>query len=413
MDSIFIQIAAFRDPQLIPTIEDALNNADDAKRLVFGICRQYNLEDSFDNLDKYRDDPRFRIIDVLDVESKGVCWARNRVQSLYKDEKYTLQLDSHHRFEKGWDTMAVQWVKALQKRGHKKPLITAYLSSFNPDNDPEERAEAPFRMYFDRFTPEGIVFFIPENIPNWKEEKLPVPARFYSAHFAFTLGKFCKEVPHDPNYYFHGEEISIAARAYTHGYDLFHPHRLIAYHEYTRRGRVKQWDVDKDWGIRNTNTHKRNRILFGMEEGQIDFGIYGFGKERSLKDYEEYAGIQFKTRGVQQYTLDRQYPPNPKYSDEKQYNDSFIKLFKHCIDIGYDQVPEKDYSFWVVALHDANDNTLFRRDVQPDEIKTYFEDPDKYCKVWVEAHLESMPKYWVVWPHSISKGWCDRITQDI
>ena len=39
--------------------------------------------------------------------------------------------------------------------------------------------------------------------------KEPVPARFYSAHFAFTLGKFCNEVQHDPSFYFHGEEITI------------------------------------------------------------------------------------------------------------------------------------------------------------------------------------------------------------
>jgi hypothetical protein len=37
-------------------------------------------------------------------------------------------------------------------------------------------------------------------------------------------------------------------------------------------------------------------------------------------------------------------------------------------------------------------------------------DPDKYCKVWREFQTDEYPKYWVVWPHSESKGWCDRIT---
>ncbi len=83
----------------------------------------------------------------------------------------------------------------------------------------------------------------------------PIPARFYSAHFAFTVGQFCKEVPHDPEYYFHGEEISIAVRAYTWGYDLFHPHKVIAWHEYTRKGRTKQWDDDKEWWEKNIKCH--------------------------------------------------------------------------------------------------------------------------------------------------------------
>ena len=85
----------------------------------------------------------------------------------------------------------------------------------------------------------------------------PVTSRFYSAHFCFTLGQFSTEVQHNPEYYFHGEEISIAARAYTWGYDLFHPHIPVVYHEYTRKGRTKQWDDDKTWGEKNKKSHKK------------------------------------------------------------------------------------------------------------------------------------------------------------
>ena len=33
--------------------------------------------------------------------------------------------------------------------------------------------------------------------------------------------------------------------------------------------------------------------------------------ERSLEEYEEFSGLKFSIRGVQQYTLDKNYPPNP------------------------------------------------------------------------------------------------------
>ena len=62
---IFVQIASYRDPQLIPTIKSMLGNAKKPKNVVLGICRQYHPEDGFDNLDEYRDDKRFRIVDVL------------------------------------------------------------------------------------------------------------------------------------------------------------------------------------------------------------------------------------------------------------------------------------------------------------------------------------------------------------
>jgi hypothetical protein len=413
--TIFIQVASYRDPQLIPTIESALENAKKPKNLVFGIARQYHPEDGFDNLDKYRKDKRFRILDIPYLEAKGACWARNQIQQLYSGETYTLQIDSHMRFEKNWDYEMIKMIKQLQKKGHKKPLLTGYVSSFNPDNDPQERVNDPWRMVFDRFIPEGAVFFLPETIPGWQDLKEPIPSRFYSAHYCFTLGEFAVEVQHDPEYYFHGEEISIAARAYTHGYDLFHPHKVLIWHEYTRRGRTKQWDDDKDWGERNNYCHKKNRSLFGMDgEEPMEHGKYGFGSVRTLKDYEKYSGLLFERRAIQQETLDKKYPPNTyNFKNEEDWKNSFLTIFKHCIDVGYHQVPEDDYDFWAVAFHDENDDTIYRKDADTDEIIRMKNDPDGYCKVWREFNITTKPKYWVVWPHSISKGWCDRISGNL
>ena len=413
---IFVQIASYRDPELEKTIQSMIENAKKPNNLRIGICRQYHPEDGFDTLNDYRKDKRFRILDVLYSESKGVCWARNQVQQLYGGEQYTLQIDSHMRFEKNWDDEFIKMVKQLQKKGFKKPLLTGYVSSFNPENDPAERIKEPWRMVFDRFIPEGAVFFLPETIPGWEKLKEPVTARFYSAHFAFTVGQFSTEVQHDPEFYFHGEEISIAARAYTHGYDLFHPHKTLIWHEYTRKGRTKQWDDDSDWVNKNNVSHSKNRKLFSMdgEVNDLDFGVYGFGTERTLMDYEIYSGLRFSRRAVQQYTLDKHYPPNPTvYETEEEWENSFATIFKHCIDVGYDSVPEEDYDFWVVAFHDENDETIYRQDADINEINRMKNDPDGYCKVWREFQTSHKPKYWVVWPYSISKGWCDRLTGNL
>ena len=64
MSKIFIQIASYRDPQLIHTIKDMLANAKKPQNLVLGIARQYSETDGFDNLDEYRKDKRFRILDI-------------------------------------------------------------------------------------------------------------------------------------------------------------------------------------------------------------------------------------------------------------------------------------------------------------------------------------------------------------
>ena len=125
---IFIQIASYRDPQLLPTLRDCIENSDNPENLVFSISWQHSTEDSWDNMGEFKDDPRFKIIDIDYNESKGACWARNKLQQQYDGEEYTLQLDSHHRFIKGWDTELINMLRDLQTKGFSKPLINSYIS---------------------------------------------------------------------------------------------------------------------------------------------------------------------------------------------------------------------------------------------------------------------------------------------
>jgi len=412
---IFIQIASYRDNQLLPTIRDCINNSYCPENLVFCIAWQHCIEDTWDNLDEYQNDQRFKIIDIDFKDSQGVCWARNKIQQYYDNEEYTLQLDSHHRFVPDWDKKIIDMLKYLQQQGHPKPLLTSYLPSFNPMNDPDERVLDPWKLNFDRFIPEGVVFFLPAKIENHESLTSPIPSRFYSAHFCFTLGIFCQEVQHDPNYYFHGEEISVTVRAYTWGYDLFSPHKLIAWHEYTRKHRKKHWDDYANWSEKNKMSHIRLRKLFGIDNtiNDIDFGKYGFGTIRSLNDYEKYAGICFKTRGIQQYTLDHKSPPNPKISDTTEYNKSFVNVFKHCINIHEQYLPYNDYKFLAVIFEDENNNSIFRQDVTRDDIRSLKDESDGFYKIWRTFNYTQKPKKYIVWPFSEKYGWCTKIEDTI
>ena len=413
-ETIFVQIASYRDPQLLPTLRDLFDKATNPDNLRVCVAWQHDPNDEWDSLGEYQNDSRVKVLDFNYKDAEGVCWARNQVQQHYSGEKYTFQLDSHHRFEQGWDTMLIDMIKQLQSKGYPKPLLTSYIPSFNPENDPEERVTTPWKMNFDRFTPEGVVFFLPASIDNYKELDEPIPSRFYSAHFAFTVGEFAKEVQHDPKFYFHGEEITIAVRAFTHGYDLFHPHRMVAYHEYTRKGRTKQWDDDPTWVERNNITHQKVRKLLGID-GEIctscnrkTFGNYWLGEKRTVEDYEKYAGIRFKDRGVQQYTLNHNLAPNPPVDN---WENSFTNTFRHCIDLYAKEFTENDYDLWVVSF-EMNDGTVIsRQDANEDEINQLLEasktDGD-WIRLWREYN-GIKPDKWVVWAHSSSKGWAERI----
>lgn len=403
MSSIFIQIAAYRDSELKKTLKDCLAKAKWPENLIFSIAWQHSKEDVWDNLDEYKNDPRFKIIDIDFMKSNGVCWARNLLQQQYAGEDYTLQLDSHHRFVQGWDEYLIDTHNLLKRKGFKKPLITGYIPGYDPVTDTYINPGEVWTLAFNRFSPEGMLHLNPNTEPNPEQIHMPIRARLYSAHFAFAAGEFVKEVPHDPNMFFHGEEPSIAIRAWTHGYDLFHPHRCFVYHFYERPGYRRHWD---DQGHRhkelNDRAHDRFRKMLGIGCDVEDLGEYGLGKERSLQAYEKFAGIRFKDRRIQKYTLKNYPPPNPYQVD---YDESFLGFYKHCIDIGYHLVPEKDYDFWVVAFLDKNGEDIERHDAPEREVNQMLNDKDRYAKVWREFFYDREPVRWRVWPHSRSKGY--------
>lgn len=416
MSKIFVQIASYRDPELRATLSDMLKQAKNPENLNICIAWQYSEEDSWDNLDEYLDDKRFTILKIPYQEAKGACWARNQIQQKYKGEKYTLQLDSHHRFEKNWDKRLKDMYENLRKDGFEKPLLTGYIPSYEPSTDPKGRTQVPWKMHFDRFAPCGVLHTRPGNMDNFKEMDEPQLGRFYSAHFAFTTGKFCKEVQHDPEYYFHGEEITIGVRAFTWGYDIFHPHEVLIWHQYTREGSKKHWDDSKDWVERDKRAYTKVCELLGVDrdEPKPDYGEYGLGSERTLRDWETYSGIRFSTRQVQQDTLDFKVPPNV-YKDEATWEAGFVSQFKHCLDVYKGSIPKYDYDFWVIAFKDENDKDIIRLDANKEEVDRLQENnpDDQFYRIWREFETSKVPYKYVIWPHSPEKGWDHEIIETV
>jgi hypothetical protein len=110
-DKIFIQIASYRDPQLVPTVKDCIAQAKYPENLVFCIAWQHAENE---NIDEVKSIPNIKILDIPHLQSRGACWARNQIQQNFDDEEYTLQLDSHHRFVKDWDEFVIGMYNQLK-----------------------------------------------------------------------------------------------------------------------------------------------------------------------------------------------------------------------------------------------------------------------------------------------------------
>lgn len=166
---IFLSIASYRDPQLVPTIEDCLRKASHPERLRFGICWQHTPED---RPLPFLHDPRFRILDVDSRQSRGACWARAEIMKLWQQEQWYLQIDSHCRFAPGWDERMIQMAAAT---GSPRPILTAYPAPFKPTHGAESEtlADCALQVAFHAFTHDGIPELWPRPLP---------PARAGASH---------------------------------------------------------------------------------------------------------------------------------------------------------------------------------------------------------------------------------------
>jgi hypothetical protein len=403
--TIFISIAAYRDPELIPTIEDCLARAAHPERLRFGICWQHGDEET---TLPFASDPRFRILDVDWKDSRGACWARAEVMKRYEGEDYFMQIDSHHRFAERWDERALAQLAAT---GSDKPILTAYATPFNPAT-PEVRDFTPMQMNFDRYTSEAIVLFRPGELRDWQKRDRPMRGRFVSAHFLFTLGRFVEDVPYDPELYFIGEEITMTVRAFTHGYDIFHPTEIIVWHEYTREYREhKHWsDHEHGKGV-EIAWHQRDRVSLDKVRDFLaapTVGPFGLGTVRTFADYEQYAGLNFRLRRAQEYTKQGFEPPNPPAEDgwaEK------IRTYALDLAIEKSRLPQgvDDYHFWYVGVHDAAGQEIYRADADRKEVASLLAGDTPHAVVSRQFETDRIPATWTVWPVSDSKGWLEKV----
>ena len=298
---IFISIVSYRDPLLYSTLVDAYKKAKNKKDLIFGIVDQSYAWESIDlNSIPFRKQVRYHRVDPQ--YARGVCWARNIAQSLYLDEEFFLQVDSHTLFDQFWDMTLIDQFQELRLY-HKKPVISAYPHAFEAvDNNILNLRKTKYDGLLTLIADEENAFIHNDNYENYYvgtkthiiDKKEPVHGFMIGANFLFLSGESVEEIPYDPFLFFSGEEHSLALRYYTSGYDIFHVPNVPVYHYYGRDYRTTMWSDEK---VQNTKTVKWWQMDIKSKErlkqivcGKV--GTYGLGSERTLEQYIRWTGIE-------------------------------------------------------------------------------------------------------------------------
>jgi len=287
-ERIFVQIAGYRDAELPRTLADALARAERPERLRFAICAQHDAADAID-LDPWRHDSRVRIDDVAAHLSQGTCWARARTQQFYDDEPFVLQLDSHMRFAPAWDTRLCQMLTGL---GGDRPVLSAYPLAYEHGDDGRDVLDdnplVP-RLELLELRPDLTPRLI--GVPTDPPDR-PWPSFSVSGNFLFTVGRFLREVPSDPEMYFEAEEVSLAVRAFTHGYDMYCPNENLLWHRYLHDA-PKHWS-DHTEEVQHSRRRERERLAHLLVGDHDRLGRYGLGTRRTRETWADGLGLDLE-----------------------------------------------------------------------------------------------------------------------
>lgn len=326
---IFVSIPSYRDPQCCHTLFDLFLKAAFPKRVYVGICQQVVADKDADCMSLFHNLPSERrilksnvfVLTMDATQAKGPMYARSLIETkLFRkvpvSVDYYMTIDSHMVFTDNWD---IKCISMLHQCDSAKPVLTCYPPEYDLRKNITEQFQKakPSFLTFKRFHPQ---LKLPEqqkkqytNIP-----VKPLKSLFYASGFAFTLASVVEQVPYDPNcpYLFIGEEINMAARLFTNGYDLYNPNTVLLLHVSDRNYRPTFWEnfyqsYSNKSDIKTSEVQRKERKQLEQQSSErvrsllssdsttsqwthSDFDKYGLGKQRSLEEFQIYCGLMFE-----------------------------------------------------------------------------------------------------------------------
>ena len=242
--TIFIQIAAYRDPDLPATLHNLIQRAAHPERLRFGICLQLAEDDPSDWKGHFRSiHTQDRHIPGLKVAAPAGLVDRPRAE---RRRGFSAQIDSHMRAVEQWDDLPLTtWHVAINA-----------LSLASIPTDSNNRADCKHQHCRDgcrRFRRLRNPRF--RGISQFHCQTNNLNAHPWSLHRRGSCSARAQSQRSalDPELYFDGEEVAMSARLWTSGFNIY---EIVFCHLYKSEGTAGHSATH--WGDHG-NRFERNR----------------------------------------------------------------------------------------------------------------------------------------------------------
>ena len=294
--SIFVSIACFMDSDILNTIEDCLTKAENPAKITFGICLQ--CEDTNEHmLIKYNKNPQFKNHIMHWKDAKGPAYARGIIYDMFSDEDYFFQIDCHTRFFENWDTKILHSY-AECKKINDKCIISHYPININ-DMNCESKQKTIVNISTVRCVDaqHGIKThgrFVSKASCPMKSWGLSAAMLFFDKG-CYDAVKFDKEIYFGLQF---EEQTVLAARYWTHGYDIFTPcDHIIATEYITNTKRYKERPIVKRQLKFETYTRLLSLMKLTNKYNNIENSCE-LGKNRLIEDYYKMLNITEKINDI-------------------------------------------------------------------------------------------------------------------
>jgi hypothetical protein len=274
METIFVSIASYLDPEFKPTIRDCFEKAKYPERITIGL----HLQDEVRVIQDYLTDLQNNQIKTLTTKytaAKGCGWARNMImRDLYTAEDYFLLVDSHTRFKENWDEIYINRLKELPDN--------SVISVFPRHYDLGEKYET----YSKRDIP---TIYIPNEIPFVGNFRGPHRQKLCKERYekvmnisggnTFGPGSMVKALTlTDYDFYGHQEQELYSLLLYKAGFDIYAINDNIIWHKY--------FVANKD-DYRQIYSERKVRKNFWPEAKNFNSNVRSGNDWK--KDYESYC----------------------------------------------------------------------------------------------------------------------------